>query len=179
MIPIRLTSLLWHRRPAANTYILLFKHEPPCAFRRIYTAHTVAPPPRRQVRAVNAIPGTRTYVTSSLPSQAHPVYYVVLATTVKSVLSSRRGAIVFQPSTFPLTHLEPQSRFGDKPVKFQVVCPQNGTAVLKGLTRGRLTLPIPNNGFPKRSAREPTENTKYVPGTISAPLPLLVRENER
>ena len=32
-----------------------------------------------------------------------------------------------------LTLLEPQSRFGDKPVKFQVVCPQNGTAVLKGL----------------------------------------------
>ena len=27
----------------------------------------------------------------------------------------------------------PQSHFGDKPVKFQVVCPQNGTAVLKGL----------------------------------------------
>ena len=24
-----------------------------------------------------------------------------------------------------------QSSFGDKPVKFQVVCPQNGTAVLK------------------------------------------------
>ena len=31
-----------------------------------------------------------------------------------------------------LTLLEPQSRFGDKPRKFQVVCPQNGTAVLKG-----------------------------------------------
>ena len=33
-----------------------------------------------------------------------------------------------------LTLLEPQSRFGDKPLQFQVVCPQNGTAVLKGLT---------------------------------------------
>ena len=33
-----------------------------------------------------------------------------------------------------LTLLQPQSRFGDKPLKFQVVCPQNGTAVLKGLT---------------------------------------------
>ena len=32
-----------------------------------------------------------------------------------------------------LTLLEPQSRFGDKPLKSQVVCPQNGTAVLKGL----------------------------------------------
>ena len=32
-----------------------------------------------------------------------------------------------------LTPLKPQSRFGDKPLKFQVVCPQNGTAVLKEL----------------------------------------------
>ena len=30
--------------------------------------------------------------------------------------------------------LKPQSRFGDKPFKFQVVCPQNGTAVLKVLS---------------------------------------------
>ena len=29
--------------------------------------------------------------------------------------------------------LELQPRFGDKTLKFQVVCPQNGTAVLKGL----------------------------------------------
>ena len=29
--------------------------------------------------------------------------------------------------------LKPQSRFGDKPLKFQVVRPQNGTAVVKGL----------------------------------------------
>ena len=35
---------------------------------------------------------------------------------------------------FPLdlTLLESQSRSGGKPVKFQVACPQNGTAVLKG-----------------------------------------------
>ena len=33
-----------------------------------------------------------------------------------------------------LTLLELQSRFGDKPVKFGVICPQNGTAVLKGLS---------------------------------------------
>ena len=32
--------------------------------------------------------------------------------------------------TFFLTLLELQSRFGDIPLKFQVVCPQNGTAVL-------------------------------------------------
>ena len=35
----------------------------------------------------------------------------------------------------PLTHLELQSHFGDKPLKLLVVCPQNGTAVLKGLRR--------------------------------------------
>ena len=35
---------------------------------------------------------------------------------------------------FRLTLLEPQSRSGDNPDKFQVVSPQNGTAVLKGLT---------------------------------------------
>ena len=29
--------------------------------------------------------------------------------------------------------LEPQSRFGGKPLKLHVVCPQNGTAVLKAL----------------------------------------------
>ena len=33
--------------------------------------------------------------------------------------------------------LEPQSRFGDKPLKFQVVCPPNGTSVLKGLKTDR------------------------------------------
>ena len=36
-----------------------------------------------------------------------------------------------------LTLLEPKSRFGDRPVKFQVVCPQNGTAVLKGLSENK------------------------------------------
>ena len=40
------------------------------------------------------------------------------------------------------TLLGPQSRFGDKPVKFQVVCPQNGTAVSKGLTEQQLPNPI-------------------------------------
>ena len=34
---------------------------------------------------------------------------------------------------FALTLLEPQSRSGDKPVKFQVVLSPNGIAVLKGL----------------------------------------------
>ena len=34
---------------------------------------------------------------------------------------------------WPLTLLEPQSAFGETLLKFQVVCPQNGTAVPKGL----------------------------------------------
>ena len=33
-----------------------------------------------------------------------------------------------------LTRLEPQSRFGDKALEICLVCPHNGTAVLKGLT---------------------------------------------
>ena len=33
----------------------------------------------------------------------------------------------------PLTPLEPQPRFGDKLLEIRLVCPQNGTAVLKGL----------------------------------------------
>ena len=37
-----------------------------------------------------------------------------------------------------LTLLEPQSRFGDNSLKFQVVCPQNGTGVLKGLNPSNL-----------------------------------------
>ena len=37
------------------------------------------------------------------------------------------------PSKICLNPLEPRSRFGDKPLKFQVACPQNGTAALKGV----------------------------------------------
>ena len=48
--------------------------------------------------------------------------------------------------------LEPQSRFGDKPVKFQLVCPQNGTAVLKGLVNSRK-----RSGWPGEREREPSE----------------------
>ena len=41
-----------------------------------------------------------------------------------------------------LTLLEPQSRFGDKPLKCQVFCPQNGTAVLKGLEYNNVVYPV-------------------------------------
>ena len=49
----------------------------------------------------------------------------------KSNQSSFEHEIVPKTGLRFLTLLEPQSRSGDKPVKFQVVCPQNGTAVLK------------------------------------------------
>ena len=42
-----------------------------------------------------------------------------------------------------LTPLEPQSRFGDKLLRNTLVCPQNGTAVLRemgGGIRGRVSL---------------------------------------
>ena len=39
---------------------------------------------------------------------------------------------VFVGSARLLTFLRLQSRLGGKPLKFQVVCPQNGTAALKG-----------------------------------------------
>ena len=41
-----------------------------------------------------------------------------------------------------LTLLEPESRFGDKLFKFQVVCPQNGTGALKGLTMTSIVVAI-------------------------------------
>ena len=37
-----------------------------------------------------------------------------------------------------LTPLEPQSRFGDKLLEIRLVCPQNGTALLKGLRRSAI-----------------------------------------
>ena len=39
----------------------------------------------------------------------------------------------FNDGLLLLTLLEPQSRYGDNRLKLQVVCPPNGTAVLKGL----------------------------------------------
>ena len=48
--------------------------------------------------------------------------------------SVRFTILVEQPS---LTLLELQSHFGDKPLKFQVVCTPNGTAVLKGFSANR------------------------------------------
>ena len=44
-------------------------------------------------------------------------------------------AVFGPPSEILLTLLELQSRSAGKPLKFWVVCPQNGTAFLKGLIR--------------------------------------------
>ena len=55
---------------------------------------------------------------------------LVLCTLVVTVVLTLNIVLVPPASTL----LEPQPRFVDKPVKFQVVCPQHGTAVLKGTT---------------------------------------------
>ena len=49
------------------------------------------------------------------------------------VIGPMQGVCFMSILGLDLTLLEPQSRFGDKPLKCQVVCPQNETAVLKGL----------------------------------------------
>ena len=54
--------------------------------------------------------------------------------------------------------LEPQSRFGENPLEFQVICPQNGTAVLKGLTTtwcNRTTKPYLNDDGRGREVSQP------------------------
>ena len=74
-----------------------------------------------------------------LPSLLFITYSVLFSSFLSSfnsnVLSFFRSSNnhVF-PSLEALTLLDSQSRFGDKPIKLQVVCPQNGAAVLKGLT---------------------------------------------
>ena len=58
-------------------------------------------------------------------------------TTIATTFST--GATVHAAIGQALTLLEPQSRFGDKPPKFEVVCPQSRTAFLKGLTEAACT----------------------------------------
>ena len=67
-------------------------------------------------------------------------------------MSSHSGAIniVFERyriDSFLLPLSEPQSRFGDNPPKCQVICPQNGAAVLKGLTTVCVLKPIVTFSF--------------------------------
>ena len=67
--------------------------------------------------------------------------------------------------------LEPQSRFGDKPVKFQVVCPQNETAVLKEL---RLLFFRSKNSFwaTYRVPRDRQTSSSDEPQKIAPALPV-------
>ena len=45
------------------------------------------------------------------------------------------AALLRRWKSLVLSSLEPQSRFGGKLLKIRLVCPQNGTAVRKGLVR--------------------------------------------
>ena len=68
---------------------------------------------------------------------------------------ARRSATGVHPNfseapRLTLTLLEPQSRCGDKPLNSQVVCPQNGTAVVKGL---RSSTPHPKIDVSKNITR--------------------------
>ena len=58
-------------------------------------------------------------------------------------LSMHFPLLQWSPSIVVSTLLEPQSCFGDKPLKVEVFCPEDGTAVLKGLRNGRLSSPWP------------------------------------
>ena len=52
-----------------------------------------------------------------------------------------------------LTLLELQSHCGENPLKFQVVCPQIGTAVLKGLNTSTSISSFERQATPHRSLR--------------------------
>ena len=59
--------------------------------------------------------------------------FLLLRTEVEKKNRPVEQAAQWHCKEMSLTLLEPESRFGDKAFKFQVVCPQHGTAVLKGL----------------------------------------------
>ena len=65
--------------------------------------------------------------------QAHPLHIESKVYYESNACLSKYRMCVFALHDPLLTPLEPQSRFGDKLFEVWVVCPQNGTAVLKGL----------------------------------------------
>ena len=74
------------------------------------------------------------YLACTYHTVHHTTYQIIhttTPTTLPTILLIKHQTI--NHTEYNLTPLEPESRFGDKPLKFQVVCPQNGTAVLKGL----------------------------------------------
>ena len=73
--------------------------------------------------------GTRHRITYICTAVA--LRYLVWSTGDRYVVGYTLYAHNVMSSTFQCFLLEPQSRFGDKPVICQVICPQNATAVLK------------------------------------------------
>ena len=69
-----------------------------------------------------------------LTADVHLLVFHIIALLVIRFLTNRMRCLHPIRNVSSLTPLEPQSHFGDTPLKFQVICPQIGTAVLKGLT---------------------------------------------
>ena len=57
------------------------------------------------------------------------------------------------PNGFGSTLVGLHSRFRGKPLEFYVVCPQNGTAVLKGLSQAKEPRPVNQKYFPHRAKK--------------------------
>ena len=76
-----------------------------------------------------------TYVRPVYPYVPTCLLHVHVRPCLRTTCASRTYYvwIVTYVLLYYLTPLAPQSRFGDNPLKFKVICPQNGTAVLKGL----------------------------------------------
>ena len=81
-----------------------------------------------QISFVCILPNRFNRVINREPKRIPYGYVCVGVRTISRLFATKRQVQQL------LTLLEPQSRFGDNSLKFQVVCPQNGTAVLKGLT---------------------------------------------
>ena len=97
-----------------------------------YPNHRTGKPPwlEGSLRCVLGLP-PRTITATSIVSAI--VLAIVPTTVLAIVLVIAEVCRCIALPTGLLTLLELQSHFGDKPLKFQVICPQNGTAVLKGL----------------------------------------------
>ena len=85
--------------------------------------------PRRLASACARLSYPRYYSSSRRSQQFSPFYFLCFANKLES---STRVGFELQRQLL-LTLVEPQSRVGDKRLKFQVVSPQDGTSVLKGL----------------------------------------------
>ena len=66
-----------------------------------------------------------------------------------------------------LTPLGPQSRFGDKLLEICLVCPQNGTAVLKGLTVNPVSTAVPIWGHNSKSPSDLSPKRDWGPERVN------------